>query len=199
MNEPIGDDPLERLRRENPVDAERLSSASLARVRASFREKQMIEPTPWPARLAARPRLAMAAIAGAVAALALVALIAPRAFAPGVAPNPTVDPNTAACVDRYDLESLRRRTFAFDGTVLTFQGDQVTFAVNEAFHGVVDDRITLEAQGMSGTVISSAGGPTLVVGQRYLVAGDARFVWACGFTQEYDPAVAAEWRAALDG
>ena len=36
-------------------------------------------------------------------------------------------------------------------------------------------------------------------GERYLVAGDATCVWACGFTQLWDAAVAAQWSAALGG
>jgi hypothetical protein len=36
---------------------------------------------------------------------------------------------------------------------------------------------------MTGTSVTSAGGPNLGVGERYLVAGDDEFVWACGFAQ----------------
>jgi len=50
---------------------------------------------------------------------------------------------------------------------------------------------------MTGTAITSAGGPKLSIGTRYLVAGDEHFVWARGYTQLYDAAVSAEWAAAL--
>ena len=56
--------------------------------------------------------------------------------------------------------------------------------------------ITLTASGMTGTSVTSAGGPNLAVGERYLVAGDETFVWACGFTQAYDEGVAADWAEA---
>lgn len=74
----------------------------------------------------------------------------------------------------------------------------MTFSVNEAFAGDASagDSVTLSAPGMSGTSITSAAGPSLTVGARYLVAGDDEFVWACGFTQPYDEAVAAEWAEA---
>jgi hypothetical protein len=49
---------------------------------------------------------------------------------------------------------------------------------------------------MTGTSITSAGGPSLAEGQRYLVAGDDTFIWACGFTQPYEAAVAADWEEA---
>ena len=52
---------------------------------------------------------------------------------------------------------------------------------------------------LSALLIGYVGGPSLVVGHRYLVAGDDHFAWACGFTQAYDAAVAAQWSAALAG
>jgi hypothetical protein len=81
--------------------------------------------------------------------------------------------------------------------VSAISGEQVTFTIGKAFHGTSGGTITLDAPGMTGTAITSAGGPNLSVGQRYLVAGDDHFVWACGYTQPYDATVAAEWLAAL--
>lgn len=197
MSEPISDDPLERLRRANPVDSEGLPAASLARVRARFQEESMIHPR---IRLAlGRPRLAFGALAGAVLVVAIATFMTPRATVPVVPPGPSGGLTSASCVEVYSLETLGRRSFAFDGTVTAIDGDDVTFDVNEAFRGVTSDRITLAAPAMTGTVISSAGGPSLMTGHRYLVAGDDRFVWACGFTQDYEPTVAATWKAALSG
>jgi len=198
MNEPIGDDPLEQLRRANPVDPERLPSASLARVRARFQESAMINGSTAHATAPGRWRLAFAALAAAVVAIAVVLVIAPPATGPGATPSPS-GPSSAACVETYSLESLERRSFAFDGTVTAIDRDEVTFDVTEAFRGVAGDRITLTATGMTGTVISSVGGPSLMPGGRYLVAGDDHFVWACGFTQDFDPNVAAAWRSTLGG
>lgn len=71
--------------------------------------------------------------------------------------------------------------------------------INESFAGGAspDSEVTLTATGMTGTSVTSAGGPSLAAGERYLVAGDAEFAWACGFTQPYDAAVAAQWAEAL--
>jgi hypothetical protein len=69
--------------------------------------------------------------------------------------------------------------------------------VHRTYRGPAGGSITLDAPGMTGTTITSSGGPQLVVGSRYLVAGDDRFVWGCGFTQPYDEAVAATWAATL--
>jgi hypothetical protein len=197
MSEPIGDDPLDRLRQEDSVDAGRLSSASLARVRARFQESSMIHGSAARGTASTRWRLAFGGLAAATVALAMVVLIAPRATGPGVTPSPSGGPISAACVETYSLESLSRRSFAFVGTVASFNGDEVTFDVNEAFRGVAGDHATLTATGMTGAVISSAGGPSLMPGGRYLVAGDDHFVWACGLTQDYDPNVAASWRSTL--
>jgi hypothetical protein len=75
----------------------------------------------------------------------------------------------------------------------------VTFTVGTSYLGPAAGSITLDAPGMTGTAITSSGGPNLIVGERYLVAGDDRFAWACGYTQPYDAVVAAEWAAALGG
>lgn len=53
--------------------------------------------------------------------------------------------------------------------------------------GVSSGTVSLTASGMTGTSVTSAGGPNLAIGERYLVAGDGEFAWACGFTQPYDP------------
>ncbi|OGO56316.1 MAG: hypothetical protein A2V85_10730 [Chloroflexi bacterium RBG_16_72_14] len=142
-----------------------------------------------------RRRLGLAAIA-AGAAIALAVVVGQPAAEPA---NPSPSPGTgsASCVESYSLATLANRSFAFDGTVTVIDGDSVTFTVNEAYRGVSGDAVTLQAPGMTGTTITSAGGPVLVSGERYLVAGDATFAWACGFTQRWDAAVAAEWSGAL--
>jgi hypothetical protein len=135
----------------------------------------------------------------AIAAFALVALVGPRLLAPAGTPGGSPNPGSAACVEQYSLDTLKNRGFAFDGTVTGIDGDEVTFKVNQAFKGALGESVTLTATGMTGTAITSAGGPNLAVGERYLVAGEDRFAWACGFTQAYDGAVAAQWSAALAG
>jgi hypothetical protein len=117
----------------------------------------------------------------------------------GGAPDPTTDPGTGigSCVETFSPATLAARDFAFDGTVTAVNGDDVTFAVNDAFTGELDASVTLRAVGMAGASVTSVGGPTLTVGSRYLVAGDDGFAWACGFTRPYSEASAAEWAEAL--
>jgi hypothetical protein len=195
MSESEQRDPLDELRRADPAHTSPAPSESKARTWARIQEATMHDD-----RSTSRRRLAWA---GGVA-IAAVAGIAALAFVlnPGTpAPGPSDDPGTGigSCVETYSLESLANRDFALDGTVTAIDGDRVIFSVNEVFSGDASsgESITLSAPGMLGTSITSAGGPTLTVGERYLVAGDAEFVWACGFTQPYDESVAAEWREAI--
>jgi hypothetical protein len=198
MTEPFLPDPLDELRRANPAEPDQLSSASLARVRARVQEATMTDIEPEPPRRRSLRRVGVFALGGAAAAavVAIALLLGPGS--PGVAPGPSTGPGVAQCVETYSLETLRNRGFAFDGNVTAVDGDEVTFAVNNAYRGPAGE-VTLTAMGMTGTAITSAGGPNLAVGSRYLVAGDDHFVWACGFTQDYNPAVAAAWADALGG
>ena len=102
-----------------------------------------------------------------------------------------------SCVEFYDLTTLTHREMAFDGTVQAVEGSRVTFNVSEWFKGGSGASVTLDGNGLTGGAITSAGGPTLSVGQRLLVAGDGGFVWSCGYTQAYNADVAASWRSAL--
>jgi len=211
MSEHLEPDPLDALHAADPVDVDRLSSASLARIRARVSEDVMSTDTnrkiPWSSRV-----LGLGAAVAAIAALSLVLVFrgggaaplavvvssaAPSAI-PSAVPGGSVGTGSASCVEPYTKTALTHRTFAFDGTVSAVSGDRVTFTVSKAFRGA-GGTVTLDAPGMTGTAITSVGGPNLSVGQRYLVAGDDHFVWACGYTQPYDAGVAAEWSAALGG
>jgi hypothetical protein len=197
MNEQLEPDPLDALRAADPVDADRLSSASLARIRARVNEDVMTTRArrlPWGTRT-----LGLGAGVAAIAAFALVVALGGRSPAPGATPGGSVGTGSASCVEPYSKTAITHRTFAFDGTVSAINGEQVTFTVGKAYRGAAGGTITLDAPGMTGTAITSAGGPNLAVGERYLVAGDDHFVWACGYTQRYDAAVAAEWAAVLGG
>jgi hypothetical protein len=194
MKEHLEPDPLDELLDADPL-ADRLSPASLARIRARVSEDVMTTPAPrraWRART-----LGLGAGVAALGALALVLAFGGGGSAPGIAPGGSTGTGSAACVEPYSPTAITHRTFAFDGTVSAINGEQVTFTVGTAYRGAADGTITLEAPGMTGTAITSAGGPNLALGQRYLVAGDDHFAWACGYTQPYDAAVAAEWQAAL--
>lgn len=181
-------DPLDELRRANPDTESRSPSESRARVWVRIEEVTMND-TKQPARSRAAWGLGLAgaAVAG-VAALALM-------LNNGGSPAPSDDPGTGigSCVETYSAGALANRDFAFDGTVTAISDDEVTFAVTEHFVGSSGEEVTLTASGMTGTSITSVGGPILVEGERYLVAGDDTFAWACGFTQPYDENVAAEW------
>lgn len=218
------DDPLDELRRSDPAPLQDVPAASLARVRARTQEvikmEQQRQRAPW--RLAAGVSAAVAALA-LVAIVALpgnrsgtqptasaVAVVATSPSRLATAqPKPSAVPagsptapaggggGLASCVEQYSIDTLKKRQFAFDGTVASIAGDEVTFGVNKSYKGNTGDRVTLTATGMTGTTITSAGGPTLAVGKRYLVAGEDHFAWGCGFTQDYDAGVAASWASAL--
>jgi len=180
-------DPLDELRRADPDTRRRSPSDSKARVWARIQEVTMENNTKRPIIR----RIALGIGSVAVAGIAAVTL----ALNPGGAPTPSSDPGSGigSCVETDSADRLANRDFAFDGTVAAIDSDQVTFTVNESFAGSGGDEVTLTATGMTGTSITSAGGASLTVGERYLVAGDDTFAWACGFTQPYDAAVAAEW------
>ena len=92
---------------------------------------------------------------------------------------------------------MPNRELAFDGSVSAIKGNEVTFTVKNWNKGGTESTVTLDGNGMVGGAITSAGGPSLTIGERYLVAGDGGFVWSCGFTQPYGPTTAQQWRDAL--
>ena len=100
--------------------------------------------------------------------------------------------SAAMCVEFYDLDSLATRDIAFDGTVASSNGDEVTFTVDNWFTGGTGDSVTLQAMGIAPDTITMAG-PALEIGERYLVSGSGGNVWSCGFTMTYDTSIASEW------
>lgn len=194
MNEHTESDPLDVLRGADPVDVDHLSSASLARIRARVSEDVMTTTTITREQGRTR-RFGIAAGIAALAVIALAVAFVGGGSAPGVVPG--ASGGIASCVEPYSPTALANRSFAFVGTATAIDGDRVTFSVDRAFRGAEGGTITLDAPGMTGTAITSAGGPNLSVGERYLVAGDDHFAWGCGYTQPYDETIAAEWAAAL--
>ena len=183
-------DPFDALRHADPVQSRPAPSESKARVWARIQEVNMSTSTP------PRRPIGLALGVGGLAVAAAVAFAVFLEQGPPPTPSQEPGPGIGSCIETYTLETLANRDFAVDGTVAAIDGDQVTFDINQSFSGSLDDPVTLSAEGMTGTSITSAGGPSLAEGQRYLVAGDATFVWACGFTQPYDAGVAAEWEEA---
>lgn len=198
-------DPIDQLQDADPQRTQSVSMASLARIRARVDQEIIMQerttrsdPPGW--------RRWTAAGAVAVGVLVLAFLAWPQSSAPQLAaaspssaprPSPSAAPQMGLCVEAYSLENLARRTIAFDGTVSSISGDEVTFAVNSAYRGVTGSSITLTAQGMGGTSIVSVDSPAFEVGGRYLVSGEEHFAWGCGFTQPYDPGLADDWARAL--
>lgn len=190
-------DLLPRVRSADPAHSSPVPSESKARVWARIQEVRMQDSRSTGGR---RNAWALgAATLGAIAVLAVALLINTNPAGPGDSggPGDAGGPAMGSCVETYSPETLPNREFAFDGTVAAIEGDNVTFSINKVYKGQADLLTRLKAPGMTGTSVSSAGGPNLSVGERYLVAGDGDFVWACGFTQPYDAAVAAEWERAI--
>jgi hypothetical protein len=127
---------------------------------------------------------------------------------------------TASCVEPYNLATVAKRSFAFDGTVTTIGPARtnlpgaelplaaVTFKVHEWFRGGSGSSVTLDMtppQPGSGQAVTESA-PSYGVGTRLLVSGEPRWggapltdaiAWGCGFTRYYDPATAGAWRNAM--
>jgi hypothetical protein len=192
-------DPVEALRGADPLN--RLDvppDTTGAHARALFQEVTSMDTiereTPLTTPRPVRRRFALAAAAAAVVAVAVTsAVVFTGGDSTGDEQIAGGEPiaSMALCVESYDLNTLANREVAFDGTLASMDGDQVTFTVNRWFTGGSGDEATFNANGLTG--ITSLGGPSLEPGQRYLVSGSGGFVWACGFTMTYDTGIAGQW------
>ncbi len=198
MTEPTDPDPIELLHRSNPVDAERLPSANLARIRARVQETVMTDIHP-------QRRLRLTIGLAGVTALAAVALLVfgPKLNAPGVTPSPSDGGvggggggGTAMCI-RFDLETLALQEYAFDGTVTAVDGEAVTFAVGTWYRGSGDASVTLTEIGLGGGVTTTGTLVDFQIGSRYLVSGSGGVITSCGYSQAYDASAAADWASAF--
>lgn len=207
----MNDDDLdEQLRAINPIPSSiSLTDADTHR-RAALLEEilEVTQTTTSPKSIDQPGRKRYAGIlAAGVAAAAIVGIIVVTttndddkpATAPTTSVLSTVGPSVGigSCVEFYSLSTLPNRELAFDGTVSAINGNEVTFTVNNWYRGGTESTATLDGNGLVGGAITSAGGPNLNIGERYLVAGDGGFVWSCGFTQPYEPSTAQQWRDAL--
>ncbi|MEO8274107.1 MAG: hypothetical protein ABI620_08570 [Chloroflexota bacterium] len=191
MSEPAVPDPLDDLRRANPVAADALTSASLARVEARVQEEVVHGAKAGPRW--GWPRFGLVGAGFALGVLAVIALATSGIPGGGPGPGGSGGLGIGFCVEQYGETALARRSVAFDGTVVAVAGDDVTFDVNRGYRGASTTSITLAAPGMTGPAVTPGGGPSFEVGRRYLVAGEDHFAWACGFSQAYAPDVAADW------
>jgi hypothetical protein len=210
VNAPNGLDPIDRLRAADPIRADEVPDASLARVSArvqehivnDIRRKPILPPTRGPLAV-----IGGLAVAGALAfALAFGSGFGAQApGGPPVAANPTPseDPSgnpaagggMASCL-MYDPANLPTFDIVFDGSVTAVDGDQVTFDVNEGWKGA-DGSITLTAPDTDIALLGPM--PDFQVGGRYLVTAAGSNINACGYTLDYDAATAAAWAAAFGG
>ena len=176
MSMEIGPDPLDQLRAADPVRADDVPTASLARVSARMQEHIMSDLRRDPTIL--RPTRGPLAVAGGLAltgALALAVVFGGGfgAQSPGpIAANPTPSQNPAAggglasCLV-YDPANLPTFDVVFDGTVSAIDGDQVTFDVATGWKGA-GDSITLTAPQVDIALVGPM--PEFKVGARYLVS-----------------------------
>ena len=201
---PTGRDPIDRLRAADPVRADDVPDASLARVSARIQEHIMTDVKRDPTTL--RPTRGPLALIGGLAlagAFALaIALSNGFGTSPGgnpIAVNPTPSENLsggggmASCL-MYDPATLPTFEIVFDGTVSAIEGDQVTFDVNEGWKGA-DGSVTLTAP--QAEVALTGPLPEFAVGGRYLVTAAGSTINSCGYTLDYDADTAADWAAAF--
>ncbi len=201
MTELTDPDPIELLRRSNPVDAERLPFANLARIRARVQEKVMTDIQPGAGSNLPHRRLRLATgLAGVTAVVAIALLVfGPNGAAPGATPSDGIGGGgggTAMCI-RFDLETLAQQEYAFDGTVTAIDGESVTFAVGKWYHGSGDASMTLTEVGLGGGVVTTGTLVDFEIGGRYLVSGTGGVVTGCGYSQAYDASAAADWATAF--
>ena len=210
MSLPAGPDPIDRLGAANPIDADEVPDASLARVSARIQEHIVTDIQPTSTAAASRRPLALLGGLAAAGALALaIAFNSGFGFgAPAQGPiaanptpsetpseNPPAGGGMASCL-MYDPATLPTFDVVFDGTVTAVSGDQVTFDVNTGWKGV-DGNVTLTAPDTDVALLGEM--PEFKVGGRYLVTAAGSNINACGYTLDYDADAAAEWAAAFAG
>ena len=207
MSAPNGPDPLDRLRAADPVRADDVPDASLARMTARIQEHIMSDKQFDPDVRQPRGPLAIAGGLVLVGALALAIAVGsgfnlggaqspgPIGAGPSPSENPAAGGGMASCLV-YDPANLPTFEIVFDGTVTAVDGDQVTFEVNEGWKGA-DGSITLTAPDTDVALLGPL--PEFEVGGRYLVTAAGSTINACGYTLDYDADTAAAWAAAFAG
>ena len=174
MSQPGGSDPFDRLRAADPMRADDVPDASLARVSARIQEHIMTDVQNSPsAKRTGRPFALLGGL-GLAGALALAIALGSglgrqETGSVGNVQTPSADPvaggGMASCI-MYDPAILPTFDIVFDGTVTAVDGDQVTFAVNAAWKGV-GDSVTLIAPSDSVALVGPI--PDFEAGGRYLV------------------------------
>lgn len=199
------DDPLlDALRAVDPVDPDRLPGHADAAPAALLKETIMSTAETHLHRPSRRWLVPVAAAIALFAAVGGAVVVANNNSVEDVSSATNPDTNVggispggslASCVEAYDLTTLTNRETAFSGSVTSVSGDRVTFRVDEWFRGGDSAEVNLTSS--TGGAITPDGGTAFEPGARLLVAGDGGFAWACGYTQPYDKAVAADWAEAF--
>lgn len=204
MTKTTDPDPIQLLRRSNPVDADQLPSAKLARIRASVQEKVMseIQVGESPKLPQRRRRLTMGLVGAAAIAGAMLLALGPRAGAPVGHPSDSgsgagAGGGTAMCI-AFELELLAQQEFALDGTVTAIDGESVSLDVSHWYRGSGDDHVSLTQVGQGGGAVLEGILVDFQVGGRYLVSGADGIITGCGYSQEWDASAAADWARAFD-
>ena len=206
MSTPTGPDPIDPLRAADPIRADEVPDASLARVSARIQEHIMSDLQHTSTVTSSRRPLALFGGLALVGAFALAIALGsgfrfgaqspgPIAADPSPSENPAAGGGMASCL-MYDPAILPTFDIVFDGTATAVEGDQVTFDVNEGWKGA-DGSITLTAPDAGIALVGPL--PDFEVGGRYLVTAAGSTVNACGYTLDYDADAAAQWAAAFAG
>jgi hypothetical protein len=202
MTERKDPDPIELLRQANPVSADRLPSAKLARVRARVQENVMTDNQPsadrgWAERRRRRA-IGFAGVAGVAGVAIAVVAFGFGGSLPGITPGASEGGGMGMCI-QFDQEMLAQQEYAFDGTVTAVDGESVSFTIATSYRGDGAGAVTLTEVGLGGGVTTSGSLVNFQVGDRYLVSGSGGVITGCGYSQAYDDAAAAEWASIFGG
>lgn len=195
------DNDLRRLTAADPIGPDTLPSAQDPEARELFERITMVNR----ATLTRRPLLLAAALLAVLAASGAAIATrdnnqpATRQATATTTTQPAITPggSIGSCVEMYNLDTLKRREAAFDGTVQAVDGDKITFNVTRWYRGGNGTTTTRNGASTLGSISSAGPSVALEPGTRLLVSGDGGFAWGCGFTQPYDATVAAEWAQTL--
>lgn len=144
--------------------------------------------------------------AAAVLVIAGVGIVGVRALTDDPAPDPVASDETslelavpesaptAKCMVP-NAEALAPADVAFDGTVTSIEGDNVTLEPTTWYVGGPATFVVLDAP--SEQMQEVASGVSFEVGGRYLVSAVDGDVTLCGFSAPYDPQLAAVYQQAF--
>lgn len=161
-------------------------------------------------------------VAGPVDGSVRASVDGPERSAPSTTPaGPVGDVFAGAganqCAEAYSPNQVKKRRFAFDGTVTrvspqTSAGvghpaySAVTFTVHRWYSGGTAEQFTVDM--LPPQAVSSVNSPTYRVGLRLLVSGEDRWgdtaltkpvAWPCGFTRHHTEADVRAWGKAFAG